>query len=344
MTRPTMLGLAFLLLTAACESGLVDGTPKLFSEGSGVRTVHTASYDTIWHYGGLNDTILGAPTRLVAAPDNALYVLDPMLQQVIRLSPSGDLDWRWGRKGEGPGELGNVRALDVTPDGGVVLADSGNCRLVFLSAHGVLEREDAVVCADFGLMEGVAALASGDVVLDTNRPGNPWILQSASGEQDSVRVPWPGLEGMHFLQRYGNVGRSDGDVWVFGFEAGNGWFVLERDKVLGVFPYVEHTDFPEVIVSQSGNRTMWRMAERPAYSAYDLNVWKDTLYVVPGGHTEHRFRVLDKYGIRSGEYLHSQALPDFTDGVAVTGDRVFVLNNRELYPQITSLRRKGDEQ
>ncbi|MDE2753365.1 MAG: hypothetical protein OXI83_12375, partial [Gemmatimonadota bacterium] len=271
------------------------------------------------------------------------YALDAVLQRVVRLSPAGDLDWRWGRKGEGPGELGNVRAFDVTPDGGLVLADSGNCRLVFLSPEGVLKREDTIICNDFSLVEGVAALSSGDVVLDTNRPADPWILVSAGVRMDSVTVPWSDLTTMHFLQRYGNIAASENDTWVFAFEAGNGWFTFEVDTPLGMFPFVEHTEFPEIIVSRSENSTMWRMATQPAYSAYDMDVWRDTMYVLPGGHTSHRFRVLDMYDVRSGQYVHSQTLPDVTDSFAVTGDRVFVLDNRELYPRITSLRRKGPE-
>ena len=338
--RRFLLGVAVAALISACGEER-DGSPALFTEGSGVRTVRTAVYDTIWSYGGIQDTVFGAPTRLAAAPDNALYVLDPMLQQVVRLSPAGDLDWRWGRKGEGPGELGNVRAIDVTADGGLVLADSGNCRLVFLSPQGLVKQERTIICSEFSLIEGVAALSSGGVVLDTNRPADPWLLVSTGGQQDSVAIPWSRFAEMHFLQRYGNVAASENDTWVFAFEAGNGWFSFEADKPLGTYPFVEHTEFPEIIVNRSGNSTMWRMARRPAYSAYDVDIWQDTMYVLPGGHTPHRLRVLDKYEVSSGRYVYSQTLPNVADGVAVTGDRVFVLDNRGLYPQITSLRWKG---
>ncbi len=344
--KTSLVVLSTLVLGSAC-GGERGGTPALFTDGSGVRTVRTVVYDTIWSYGGIRDTILGAPTRLAAAPDSALYVLDPMLQQVVRLSPTGNLDWRWGNRGQGPGELGNVRAFEVTPDGGLVLADSGNCRLVFLSPEGLLEREQAIVCSDFSLIEGVAALSSGDFVLDTNRRADPWILVSADGQQDSVEVPWSGFATMHFIQRYGNVAASEDDTWVFAFEAGNGWFTFQADTPLEMFPYVEHTEFPEIIVNRSeagiNSRTTWRMTRRPAYSGYAMDVWKDTMYVLPGGHTPHRLRVLDKYDVRSGRYLHSQTLPDVTDSFAVTGDRVFVLDKRELHPQVISLRLKGAE-
>ena len=342
MMRPApRAALCSLILSAACVER-PDG-PVLFDRGSEDRIVHTSRYDTIWHYGGIQDTLLGSPTRLAATPDNALYVLDPMLRQVVRFSAQGAVEWSWGSKGEGPGEIGNVRALDVTPGGGVLLADSGNCRLVFLSPSGSLEREQTLVCDDFSLIEGVAILSSGDVVLDTNRMLVPWILVTSDGGQSDITPPWSGFETLHFLQRYGNTAASIEDVWVFGFETGNGWFAMERQQVLGTYPYVEHTDFPDILVRRNENTTMWRMATRPAYSAYAMDVWRDTMYVVPGGHTRHRMRVIDKYDIRNGRYLSSQGLPDVVAGFAVTGDRTFLLDNRELYSQITSLRWEGDE-
>lgn len=341
MRPPPGLALCSLILSAACAEG-PDG-PVLFDRGSEDRRVLAPEYDTIWHYGGIHDTLFGAPTRLAATPDNALYVLDPMLQQVARFSAQGAVEWSWGSKGEGPGEIANVRALDVAADGGVLLADSGNCRLVFLSPSGLLEREQTVVCDDFSLIEGVALLSSGNVILDTNRMALPWILVSPDGGQVDMTPPWSGFETLHFLQRYGNTAASDDDVWVFGFETGNGWFAMQHQQVLGTYPYVEHTDFPDIIVTRSETTTMWRMATRPAYSAFSMDVWRDTMYVIPGGHTRHRMRVVDKYDVTNGRYLYSQGLPDVVANLAVTGDRIFVLDDRELYPQITSLVWKGNE-
>ncbi len=336
-----VLALCSMIPSGACVDS-PDG-PVLFDRGSEDRVVHTSRYDTVWHYGGIQDTLLGGPTRLAATPDNALYVLDPMLRQVTRFSAQGAVEWSWGAKGEGPGEIASVRALDVTPGGGVLLADSGNCRLVFLSPTGLLEREQTIVCDDFSLIEGVAVLSSGDVILDTNRMAVPWILVTPDGGQVDIAPPWSGFETMHFLQRYGNTAASIEDVWVFGFETGNGWFAMERQQVLGTYPYVEHTDFPEIIVRRNESTTMWRMATQPAYSAFSMDVWRDTMYVVPGGQTRHRMRVIDKYDIRNGHYLFSQSLPDVVMNFAVTGDRTFVLDDRGLYPQITSLRWREDE-
>lgn len=67
-----------------------------------------------------------------------MVFFDVLNQAAYRIGSDGELLWSWGAKGEGPGELANVQALDVAPDGSVVLVDSGNLRVVRLSADGCL--------------------------------------------------------------------------------------------------------------------------------------------------------------------------------------------------------------
>ena len=332
-----------LLLVGCQETGLEN----LFDESSaGVRTVYEVAYDTVWQYGGIDDTVFAVPKALAATEAGALYVLDAQTSRVVRFSPRGVIDWAWGAKGEGPGEVMNVQAIDATPDGGVVLADSGNCRLVFLSAAGVLVEERSLRC-DFSLIEGVAVLSSGDIVLDTNGDA-PWSLATDS-EYTDLPVPWTGFLEMPFLQRYGNVVSWGDDGWVFGFETGNGWFVWRRGRELATFPYVEHTPFPEVTISRrSGDgvvTTITRMVTRPPLSAYAIDAWMDTLYVLPGGVTKHRRRVLDKYSIPDGRYQHSVGLPGMgtANYIAVVGGTVFIIEAQDYFPYITALRyRRGD--
>lgn len=52
-----------------------EATP-LFTEGQGPRNVRTVAYDIIWSFGGAGDTLLSAPSRLAAAPEGGVYVLD----------------------------------------------------------------------------------------------------------------------------------------------------------------------------------------------------------------------------------------------------------------------------
>lgn len=336
--------LASLSLLVACAEEVVPSS--LFIEGSGTRTIGQVEYDTIWSYGGVDDTIFGVPHALAASSDGGLYVLDIAPPAVVRFSATGELEWRWSRIGDGPGEVREVRAFDATPDGGVVLADSSNCQLVFITAGGVVARGHRPVCHS-SLFEGIAVLATGDIVLDTSG-SPPWVLESATGAEGVlVSSPWKGFETMPFVQRYGRIASWGGDAgWVFGFTTGNGWFVFERSEVNGVFPYVEHTDFPEVTVSQRSDgdvtRTMTRVVRRPLVAAYDIDTQADTLYVLSRGSAPSG-RIMDKYSIGSGAYLHSHLLPDGSTSLAVHDSTVFIIDHHQgLYSRITALQTRKE--
>lgn len=325
------------VLAGACGGTPSKQAPVLFDKGSGVRTVREVRYDTVWHYGGVRDTLFAHPGKVAAAPDGAVYVLDMAVQKVIRFSPDGEVDWVWGTKGEGPGEIQNVRAFDVGPDGGIVLADSHNCRLVFLSSEGSLVHERGFVC-DAPLIEGIAVLASGDVVLDTS--GDiPWIIQTVDGYSTPLEVPWSGFVDRPFLERYGLVS-SWGNTWVFGFATGNGWFVSDHGVMVDAFPYVEHTDFPETVVTRSRDgdvvRTVTGTIERPSVAAWDLEVWNDTLLVL--ARDQGGISLLDKYSVRGGGYLYSHTLPGEADNIAVYGNTLFIIDRQDFFSYVTALR------
>lgn len=335
------LATATTLLLAACgtESRSYP-VMSLFSEGAGERVVVLARYDTLWTYGGMTDTLLSVPGPMVPARDGGVYVLDLQFLRVSKFSHDGTVSWSRGRPGDGPGEFREIRAMTAWREGGVLLADSGNRRLLYFSPHGTLAKEVTVRDDSFSLISGVVELADGTVVLDTNGP-TPWLLVSPStGETRPISVPWEGFDRMNYLQRSGNVSGS-GPIWVFGFMAGNGFYVMEHDMVAGTYPYVEHAEFPEVMVSSPARgTTVVSLTSRPQYSGYALSVREDTMFVLPGGATPNRRRVLDKYSLPTGRYLHSQMLPGTAMTFAVAeNNRVFLatMDQTGLFPLLVSL-------
>ena len=140
---------------------------------------------------------------------------------------------------------------------------------------------------------------------------------------------------MDLLQHNGILAGDGGSRWVFGFKLGNGFFVGRNNSVLGAYPYVEHVDFPTLVFV---NNTL-RHVERPVGAALDLAVSADTLYVVPSGGI-YRFRFLDLYDLRSGDYIMTRAVPGVLRAVAVAGDRLFTIERSGLFPTINHLRAK----
>ena len=321
--------------------GSLLAAQSLFSSSDNVKRIRSSVvFDTLWAFGGPSDTVLASPGRL--RPDGAqgVVVFDRVNQDVYRFGADGDLLWSWGPEGEGPGELKAVRALDVAPDGSVVLVDSGNQRVVRLSADGLL-LEEVPMPAQAADVWSVAALADGRLAV-VGRPASGFGLALSLWNGDAVvGAAWPaGLGEPSMLQHQGNVARWGDKGWVFGFAVGNGWTTFREARLTGVFPYVEHSDFPEVQrVHRDDGGFRETMMRRPVDAGLSLSVVGDTLFVLFGGESQSRGRVLDKFDARTGAYLETDVLPHYANEAVVDGDRTFTIETWDVFPRIVALAR-----
>lgn len=343
MSRVLLLAACTLQVGCSPRDTLIMGEP-LFSAGLGDRSVRETAYDVGWVFA--DDTVLVGPDRMAPAPGGGVYVLDLRAQQVHRIDSTGLL-WSWGQTGEGPHELGSVRAMASDPaTGGVILADSGRQRLLWLSPNGVVLHAAPVPMEDAGLIWSIVALAdSSGYVLSTSTSDAPVLLVSADGSKGRpIPAPWDGFHRLSHLQWKGTVFAAPNGGWGYAFESGNGWFVFGSDSV-SAYPYVEHTDFPDVVTEYIGASRSTRVISSPPYSGYDVASRGDTLYVLSGGKTEDAFRVLDKYSIGSGEYLGSQRLPGNRSyrRFAVDGVSVFLIDRPALMSVIVSFHERKTE-
>lgn len=314
--------------------------PVLFSSSDDVEREHSsAAFDTLWVFGGPSDTLLASSPKGIR-PDGTggVVVFDLRNQAAYRFGANGDLLWSWGSRGEGPGELSNVRAMDVAPNGTVVLVDSGNRRIVRLSAEGQLLKE--VPVPQGVSVQSVAAL-QGDVMVVTGPEGlEPTLaLWDDDGTADGVRLP-ASLSEAHVMHVQGHLVRWGETGWVFGFYVGNGWMTFRRSEQLGLFPYAEHVDVPDVHQVVQGNSLRARPMTRPIETGTSLSVVGDTLFVLFGGKSQLSGRILDKFDVRSGAYLETDLLPHYAYFAAVGENRVFTTGTCNLFPCIVALSRR----
>lgn len=332
--------LVLVFFVFGCETSGPPGSFRpvnLFANADGERTVMRSDYETLWTYGH-GDTVLASAVALDAFSNGDAAVLDGRNQRVHRIGPGG-IEWSWGRRGQGPGELQNVRAMAVNGREEVVLADSGNRRLIWISETGNWLREAPFPAPgqwSSGAVNGIVPLADGGYILDTMAP-EPWLRMSERGEPVAVVAsPWEGLDAMHPLQRYGEVAGGRGNLWVFGFALGNGFFLFDDRSPRGSYPYIEHSEFPAVIVTElSDGRFRLRYSARPERTAQDLAVRADTLLVLVNN------RGLDRYDLSTGSYLETTVLPRPVHRVAVSAYGLLVVEADELFPTVTSLRRQA---
>lgn len=333
--RQWAVGAFLVLARVAGETPVV--AQSLFSSSDDVERVRSSVvFDTLWAWGGPSDTLLAAPISPRSDGTGGLVFFDPLNQSAYRIGTSGDLLWAWGTKGEGPGELQNVQALDVAADGTVVLVDSGNRRVARLSANGRL-LDETPVRDGLGIFSSVTALSAGRLAVHSFQP----LLMHWGDEVETAGLPG-GLGEPHALQHQGQTTRWGVDGWVFGFGAGNGWMRFRGAEVEGVFPYAEHVDFPEVRDVRGGAARggVSRMDRRPVRSGLSLSVVGDTLFVLFGGESRLRGRVLDKFDVRSGAYLETDLLPHFANYAVVDKNRAFTIEAWDVFPRIVALARR----
>ena len=311
----------------------------LFSSSDDVERVRSsAEFDTLWALGGPSDTLLATPGTPRPDGDGGLVFFDITNQAAYRIGADGNLLWSWGKKGEGPGELLNVRAMDVEQDGSVVLVDSGNRRVVRLSADGrPLEADRTPEQGRF--VDDVAALSGRRLAVTGGGPGSVLALWDGGGVVEAALPTEFGEPNP--LHHQGGLVRWDDEGWLFGFRYGNGWMTFRGTELVGVFPYVEHSDFPKVREVRRGNRWHMQMTRRPAENGLSLSVVADTLFVLFGGESQLRGRLLDKFDVRSGAYLGTDVLPHYANEAVVSGDRVFTVEAWGVFPSIVALARRA---
>ena len=83
---------------------------------------------------------LDEPSAVAIAADGSILVAEAGASRVAVFDSRGRLLRRWGRRGDGNGELRRPGGLAVAPDGRVYVADSGHHRIQVYSAAGVFER------------------------------------------------------------------------------------------------------------------------------------------------------------------------------------------------------------
>lgn len=306
----------------------------LFHDGAGVRLDRDATYDTVWAY-GKSDSILANAHAIEALGDGDVVVLDVLAQRIHRIGPHGVL-WSWGRRGQGPREFRNVRSFTINDNDEIVLADSGNRRIVWVSSRGQWLRETALPNSSPGLFSGavtgLVALPDGGYVL-SRLDQVPWIeIPDSGGIGKQIPVPWDGFGMMHPLQTLGHVATGAGSTWVFGFALGNGFFVFDNLETVGSYRYLSHAPFPEIVIAQEDGRGVSvGYLERPRYVARDMHIRGDTLWVLAS------YGRLDSYDLASGHYIESITLPGLVKGFTWSGDLLVVIHATGLYPAISAL-------
>ncbi len=322
---------AVLVALAVASVGVpqqIVGQASVFTEGQGPRGGSRTAWDTVWVFDG-GDEFLASATSLLPDDLGGVFFVDPLLLKVHHLDPQGHLDWSWGRQGSGPGEVRAIRAIALDGSGNVVLVDSGNRRILTLSAEGRLLSE-VPLAIDAGNVSGVVVLQSNHYVMATYGTV-PWVIVDPRGQQVQ-EVENRALAQLSILQRVGLITKWKQDRWVFGLQNGNGWFTYRSGTMELASPYVEHTESPP------REATRLPIGEGTVHSGTSLSVSGDTLAVLFAGSTRGQFHWLDRYDLQTGHYIDSLILPQPAKQAVVGRDGLVYIVTYDTVPTLIALR------
>lgn len=325
------------VLMAACQADDVDQSFGRTSGGD--RVFEAASFDTLWTLGTEADSTFALLWSPRSAPGGGLYVADIGNAKLHYVNAAGELVWSYGRRGQGPGELLEVRVFDVDAQGNAVIIDNLNRRIVTVGRDGSLLSEYPLP-QEMGHSSAVAALAGGDLAMA--HMSGPWTLLSQSGQLlNQIEPPWEGWADKPFLELVGQAVSAQGsDRWVYSFEKAGEWIAFDGGEIEDRHPHIEHLPFAEVVVTETQyGGSMVSFGDNAIHATLDLAIREDTLFVLFSGATDSRGRVLDKYDVNTGDYLGSVLLPGRNIGVAIGDDgTIFTVGESQLFPTVTALR------
>jgi hypothetical protein len=313
---------------AACDGEHKAGPPELWDGNPPFsRRIDADAWDTAWAIGGgTEDTTLLRP-RLVTPHAAGVYLFDDGRSQVISLDPSGNRRWAVGASGGGPNEFRMVRDLKVDALGRAVVLDPANQRIAVIDPAGHFVRR--VPITSVGWAEQVLPLGDSRYVLATSDSMRPFaVLDSTGAVVERVSVPWKPFASLDPLARQGVMSDAGGGRWIYAFTMGDGWFVFDGTKPQDrPGRYVEHTDFPAVVQTRSGNSVTTQMAKYVPCSACTVSGADSVFYVHFGGYSPEQKRLIDRYAVSDRRYLGSYRLPAPASAVTVFGNRAYVLQS-----------------
>ena len=312
------------------------------------RRILTNAWDTVLVLGSFraSDTALIRPAELLVS-GNQLLVLEDLDQQVRAFDVnSGQREWTFGRKGEGPGEMLFANGMFFDPEGNLRIWDSRNRKLLTIDRQGSFLGEEyfrdrwGVSGRPTGFGEGMVWAQ-----LSENRP----VFLSgftASEPLDSVDVDWPIPEDIPYRPSLGTKNAGSSGAWVQGLILGP-YFAVGSNEEVTIHPYVAQV--PYAYASWQRLRDHDPAADTARWGARDLAMTTEGIYVLTGGRPlklahpgpNEPSRFIDVYRL-DGTYRHSYYLPLDSHRISTEDGRTFYVLNSPLlgFPQILGLRLK----
>ncbi len=329
------------VITITCALSCANSADRVERDDRPSRLSRTTPQEYEWSVrftigGTADDSTLLLPTK-PAANSAGVYVADVAAKRVAHFNHDGQLVWTFGRGGQGPGEFEGPRDLRLDASGRVWVLDQDNRRATVLTAAGELER---IITLDLGYYPTeIAPLADGTTVVAVASAERPFVRIDSSGAVLSTHpFPWKRFSALNTMATQFLTAHDPAtSEWAVAFRLGDGFFAFQgTESTQHAGWFVEKVPFPIPVITQSDNVTRTSFTDVPITAASSVTLSPERLYVLFGGTTQHRFRVVDGYSRADGSYQGSFLLPSRAHEIAWHDGGLFVLRE-DPYPELVYL-------
>lgn len=254
---------------------------------------------------------------LTTSPDSRLVAFDS-LGRVLSVIRSG---------GGGHDSLGPVTQLGAAGQHSVTVADVRSGRVFQMSPAGGIRALFTAMLGD--RVQAVASVGANRFLLVlTSNTRHPVMFSDSAGKAlDSVAIPWPEYGKLDPLARQAGTSCSEsGFHCVVGFIYGDGFFAFDQGRPLPYQGrYIEHTEFPSVVVSRFPDGSSSSELTRVTLSARDIAITDSLVFVLFGGSGPYAGKVVDQYNFADGRYQGSCVTATPALAIAAHGNRLYIL-------------------
>lgn len=297
------------------------------------RHRYAARLVKLWERVGMDsDSLLLAPSD-VQFSRLGLLVFDAGENSVRAFgSTSGKPLFSAGRAGRGPGELGGsfwFQGSYARP----ASFDAQQRRLTLLANN--TESMRSVALPNKRRWVSTCALDSERTFGTAGTDVQPDFL-TAVGEQvvDSLGLPWSQYAALPFLTRQSIVRQVDDSSCAILVAFQSHFAVVTAGGTLtkGTFAESSAVIVPDTIIHEAGKSWTVRFPKGTRRGPSDARAWRGQVVILFGGRTRDANRVLDVHRRSDLGYVGSIRLPHLASRIAISGDTLAVLGERDDYP------------
>jgi hypothetical protein len=273
---------------------------------------------------------------LLGSTHNQVVVLDYGPLTMRSYSPTGKVNWQFGRKGSGPWEFRNIVDLQVDAAGRIWLLDAVALRVTLVDPAGKGIKQisatpsiEKIVPNDSG---GFWGLQLGGVPRDVGR------FTSAGTLISKLQLP-PVLDSIPRMATDMRTATDRGTGVVALFYSGHLFQLLSSNKVREL-PAVGRMPTPKVINVVGRGMRGTRLAPGTQRAIRSITAGSGRLYVLAGAPDSLAGRLIDVYNLQAGTYEGSYRLPREFTAITVLPDGGFAATVAEPMPGLFLLRKQ----